>query len=270
MKHEAGSPHPCGCPSSTVLTQYFDKGETDFFRCNACTLVFRQPMPTPDELDRIYRDHYAEANVSLGTTNQESGDHALDAYARYLHGRLIEPGHRVVDFGCGTGALVEKLRQAGIEHAQGLENAADARAFCATHRAIGLLASLDEIGAQSVDVITMIEVIEHLTTPLADMVALRAKLKPGGQVFITTPNRQGTRARAEAGFWREACKKFHLVLFDARAMETLLQRAGFVHIQRIRFSPVQRSGLPRWLATRAQQALGLGGTLCFTAKAPAR
>lgn len=270
MKQESGSCNACGCSARVPLSPYFKKGEVDFVRCTECDLVFRQPMPTPEELELIYREHYSAANVNTGNTNQESGEYALDAYARALYGRLIAPQDRILDFGCGTGAFVEKLRRAGVTHANGLESSANARAFCQANRGIGLLSSLAEVPPHSVDLITMIEVIEHLTAPLADLSAISAKVRPGGQVFITTPNRLGTRARMEGGLWKEARKKFHLFLFSADSMRLLLQRAGFVDVQQIRFSPVQSSGPARWLLTRMQQAVGLGGTLCFTAKVPER
>lgn len=268
MKYESPLCNACGCPANAPLRPYFKRGEVDFFRCGQCDLVFRCPMPTPRELDVIYQEHYSAANVNAGRTNQESGEHALDAYVRTLYGRVIRPQDRVLDFGCGTGALVEKLRRAGVAHVDGLETSANARTLCQVNRGIGLLSSLTEVPSRSVDLITMIEVIEHLTNPLPDLCAIREKIKPGGLIFVTTPNRLGTRARVERGLWREARKKFHLFLFSAGSMESLLQRAGFVDVRQIRFSPVQRSGPARWLATRMQQAVGLGGTLCFTAKAP--
>jgi len=91
-------------------------------------------------------------------------------------------------------------------------------------------------------------------------------LESGGKVFITTPNRNGWRARVEGGRWREARKKFHLYLFDETSIRYLLLKGGFSNIRRIRFSPITRPGLAHWLWGRVMQMIGLGGTLCITAE----
>ncbi len=127
------------------------------------------------------------------------------------------------------------------------------------------MGDLAGIPRDSYDLITMIEVIEHLTDLSATLEILRAALKPGGTLFVTTPNRRGWRAILEQGNWREARKKFHLFLFDRNSLRHHLRSAGFHQITQIRLSPVPKPGLPVWLFGRAMQLLGLGGTLCFRA-----
>lgn len=250
------------------LVPWFDKGETDFKRCTTCNLVLRVPMPTAAELDAIYAALYGDSQIASGQTNQESGTYALQQYAQFLLSQVLRPGQRVLDYGCGSGALVQMLRQSQVD-AIGLETSAGARQFCLERRGFTLQGSLDEIPAGSVDVITMIEVIEHLTDPHDALLQLSTRLKPGGQLLVTTPNRSGLRARIDGGLWREAAKKFHVVLFDDQSLEHLLLGTGYASARHLRWSPVQRAGAGRWALSRTLQALGLAGTLCYLATRPA-
>lgn len=242
----------------------YARGEVDFVVCPECHLAFRERFPTAPELDAIYAAAYASENIAHNETNQESGDHATQAYASFLDGKLLRPGLRVLDFGAATGALVAQLRERSVV-AEGFEFSQSAREYCRAQRGFELLGDLAAIPRSAYDLITMIEVIEHLTDLRATLEILHGALKPGGTLFVTTPNRRGWRAILEDGHWREARKKFHLFLFDKGSLRHHLRSAGFQPVEQIRFSPVPKPGVPVWLFGRAMQLLGFGGTLCFMA-----
>jgi SAM-dependent methyltransferase len=256
----------CPDPQHTARTfPLFNSGEIDFVVCPECRLAFRERFPTALELDAIYAEAYARENIAQNETNQESGDHAMQAYASFLDGKVLRPGVRALDFGAASGALVAQLRERSVA-ADGFEFSPAARDYCRAQRGFQLMGDLAAIPNAAYDVITMIEVIEHLTDLRATLEILHRALKPGGTLFVTTPNRHGWRAILERGHWREARKKFHLFLFDRRSLRHHLLGADFQQVEQIRFSPVPKPGLPIWLFGRTMQLLGLGGTLCFTAR----
>lgn len=103
-------------------------------------------------------------------------------------------GKRVLDVGCGAGLLCEPLARlgaavTGIDAAA--ENVAVARAHAAqsglaiTYHA-GELATLD---AAPFDLVTSLEVVEHVTDPAAFVQALAERVAPGGLLILSTPNR---------------------------------------------------------------------------------
>jgi SAM-dependent methyltransferase len=254
------------CPecASTEVVPYFSEGEIDFLRCNQCLLVWRNPIPDISELAAIYKEAYAAENVVSGNTDQESGGYATEQYAVYLANNMLQKSDSVLDYGAATGGLVEKLRFLGFA-ADGYEFSDDARDYCQLNRNLELIESPADIPKARYRVITLIEVIEHLREPGQTLHELAECLEVGGQLFITTPSRNGWRARIEGGSWREARKKFHLYLFDGTSIRYLLLDNGFNNIRRIRFSPITRPGLAHWLWGRIMQMVGLGGTLCITA-----
>jgi len=171
----------------------------------------------------------------------------------------------VLDYGAGTGRLVELFREAGFQ-ADGLEFAHAARRHGLEYRGITLFARPAELPEGVYDLVTMIEVIEHLANLMEELMAIRKAMQRGGMLFVTTPNRVGLRARMEKGYWREARKKFHLFLFDRHSLKHILLRAGFSSVEVVHFSPVPKPGRLFWLYGRVCQCLRLGGTLCVTAR----
>src|SRR2546426_1569964 len=225
------------CPCRKVDVEahpVFARGETDFRMCSVCGLVFRERFPSASELVEIYRKIYALERIVSGQTDQESGTFAAKSYADFLTRRLLRHGMRVLDFGAGTGALVEALRAHGFA-ADGIEFSMLAREYCRTHRSFTLLANLDEVPDACFDAVVMIEVIEHVADLPGTLAAIWRVLVPGGLLFVTTPNRNGLRARLEGGYWREVQKKFHLFLFDSNSLKYHLEAVGFQVVRRVLF-----------------------------------
>ena len=256
------------CPDPTHqdgLLPAYTRGATDFLVCPRCGLAFRARFPSEDELTHIYADAYGSNNVFGGMTGQESGAYADDAYSSYILSRFVHPGGRVLDFGAATGGLVARFLAAGV-NADGLEYSSSAREWCNQVRGIRLFKAIEDIPPETYDLITMIEVIEHVPDLWSVLSGIRQCLRPGGELFVTTPNRKGLRARLENGNWVEASKGFHLFLFDHHSICHHLRRNGFDDIRHVRFSPIVKRGFSRLIFGRTMQVLGLAGTLCFLAR----
>lgn len=107
-------------------------------------------------------------------------------------------GKRAVDVGCGAGLLAEPLARMGAS-VTGVDAAAENIAVASTHAAgqhlaidyrhgdIGDAAFADALGA--FDLVTSMEVIEHVADPRAFLAALAARLADGGLMILSTPNR---------------------------------------------------------------------------------
>lgn len=103
-------------------------------------------------------------------------------------------GKRALDVGCGAGLLCEPLARMGVS-ATGIdaapENIAAAKAHARgqgldiDYRAIGV----EALGQGGFDLVTSMEVIEHVSDPALFVKGLAAALAPGGLMILSTPNR---------------------------------------------------------------------------------
>jgi 2-polyprenyl-3-methyl-5-hydroxy-6-metoxy-1,4-benzoquinol methylase len=143
------------------------------------------------------------------------------------------PGSRLLDVGCGNGGLLVRMKAAGWE-VEGLEPDPDAAERA---RAAGLdvrhgSVSADAFPAERFDAITMNHVIEHLHDPVAALRACFDWLKPGGMIWIATPNFGAAGFRRYGRYWVPLGPPIHLVLFTRRSLDQALRQAGFASIER--------------------------------------
>ena len=115
----------------------------------------------------------------------------------YVARRAPLTGREVLDVGCGGGILCESLARAGarvtgIDLAPALLTTAELHALEA-----GLAIDYRKISAEALaleaparfDVVTCMEMLEHVPDPTATLAALARLVKPGGAVFVSTLNR---------------------------------------------------------------------------------
>ena len=119
------------------------------------------------------------------------------ARLRYVAERAALDGAEVIDVGCGGGILAESLARSGAR-VTGIDVAPRVLATARLHlHESGLEVDYREITVEDMarerggqfDVVTCMEMLEHVPDPASVIRALADLLKPGGQVFLSTLNR---------------------------------------------------------------------------------
>lgn len=120
---------------------------------------------------------------------------AIDAHWGLDAGSLRPlAGRSAIDVGCGAGLLTEPLARLGAQ-ATGIDAAPENVAVAKLHaEKQGLSIDYRQGGVEAVageyfDLVTSMEVIEHVADPAAFVAALAALLAPGGLMILSTPNR---------------------------------------------------------------------------------
>jgi 2-polyprenyl-3-methyl-5-hydroxy-6-metoxy-1,4-benzoquinol methylase len=167
---------------------------------------------------------------------------------------VFQPGHRVLDLGCGRGEFLELLREhgvdaTGVERSAALVESCRARGLSVVHSDIaGYLATIPDA---SVDGIVMLQVVEHLAPRrLVDLIGLcGARLRPEGVVVAETVNTHCVTA----------LQSFYLDPTHVRPVPPLLLR--FMFEQGGFTVPTLRFSAPVHAAPQAAVVLDVAGDL---------
>jgi 2-polyprenyl-6-hydroxyphenyl methylase / 3-demethylubiquinone-9 3-methyltransferase len=160
-------------------------------------------------------------------------------------------GKTALDVGCGAGLLCEPLARMGAG-VTGIDAAPENIAAAKAHAAQSGLqidyraGELAKQGLGQFDVVTSMEVIEHVTDPAAFIAELGRHLKPDGLLLLSTPN----RTAASRLFLVEAAERLGQVprgthdwdqFLTPDELTALLEDAGLevVETQGIAFSPLK-------------------------------
>jgi len=149
------------------------------YHCLHCNLFFRHPYLNEVELARAY--------ASIGVDTWVYTDREDMRLARKAISSACTSGS-VLDVGCFRGDFLRSLPKS--YHYYGIEPSSGARSF-AQDNGITIVSeniqSWDE-NQRTFDVITLLDVIEHLPNPVQALEKLSRALKPGGIIVISTGN----------------------------------------------------------------------------------
>jgi 2-polyprenyl-3-methyl-5-hydroxy-6-metoxy-1,4-benzoquinol methylase len=141
--------------------------------------------------------------------------------ARYRWAASAVRGRTVLDVACGTGYGSAMLLQAGARSVWSVDVSAAALEFALAEYAGPRYVRADLFGlplrAASVDVVVSLETIEHVHDGRRFLVDLRAILRPGGVLCLSSPNVAMT----------DGTNPYHLHEMDLDEVSRLLRASGF-------------------------------------------
>lgn len=156
-----------------------------------------------------YNDEYFAFQKKCGILGSESCLYKFEKY--------INPDDIVLEFGCGGGYFLNKIKarkKIGIEiNPVAVKNA----------QVLGLrvYTSIDEVKDSSIDVIYSHHVLEHLPNPYEALTKLRNKLKNNGKMVFIVPY--------DAHFihWQANDRNMHLYTWNSMTAGNLFSSAGY-------------------------------------------
>jgi len=200
-------------------------------RCKECKLAYLNPRPVAEEIFKLYGESYycGRTSEEIGPADYCRSTGIIKYYSPWGWEILLEEtclvNMRVLDIGCASGRLVYWMSKAGAK-AVGIDISKEIVEWGREKLGLDLrdtiLETLD-VPEEWFDVITMIDLIEHIVDLNSFMTRLTYLLKPGGLVFVQTPNFESYQT------WRDKGRYLifgleHLLYFDVNSMDNLFAR----------------------------------------------
>ncbi len=189
-------------------------------KCSDCGFVFAQHIPSEQELIDYYDGYGRNDYLSLVTIKRYN--ELLDAMEPF------RKTNKLLDVGCGIGYFLEVAKERGWE-VHGTEYTDRAMEICSAKGIQMKQGKLDPANyeAESFDVITSFEVLEHINNPLEETNNFNQLLRKGGLVYLTTPNfnsllRHRLKERYDVITYPE-----HLSYYTTSTLKKLFTQCGF-------------------------------------------
>lgn len=142
-----------------------------------------------------------------------------------------------VDVGCGQGDLMMRMKLIGFD-CLGVDF--DSQAVnIARRRGLNVLLGDTSVISKDVacDVLALQHVIEHVPDPQKMLNDLYKVIKPGGVLYIVTPNYMSSGRKMFGKYWRGYDAPRHLNIFNDKNLEKMLTKSGFRCVQRVKDIP---------------------------------
>jgi 2-polyprenyl-3-methyl-5-hydroxy-6-metoxy-1,4-benzoquinol methylase len=205
------------CGSESI--KFSDKRGYSLYRCKACSFVFVHPIP--DSTHVYGEDYFAGAVAGHGYVNYEGDKEPMvPTFEKYVRSiQALAPAHgRLLDVGAATGFFLEIARRFGFE-VYGVEISAFA-AEKASEKGIPMITGTlaDVPPTPKFNVLTMLDVIEHVSDPKSELSRAHSLLEKDGVLIINTPDIGSMYARLMGKNWHLIVPPEHLFYFNRANM----------------------------------------------------
>lgn len=228
----------------------YNVGRYNYYSCSnaKCRVLWLHPPLSFEQIKSTYKNYYThECSSSEYLVANNTIFNCLTKYVNfinktlrlhkkrksfYLHGLdKIRPG-KLLEIGCGSGDRLVSLKEIGWEVA-GQE--VDPKLFAPLRqKGINVIEGdiiSSDLEDNQFDAILLSHVIEHVSNIKELLVECRRLLKPGGGLYVSTPNARSLTHLIFGKNWRGLEAPRHFVVFTPTALKLILTASGFNVIQ---------------------------------------
>jgi len=227
--------------------------DAQVWRCRGCGFRQIRPRLSTLELRALYPGDYFDLDSPVGFSDyaREQPRSERDAFFLARELRRLKPCGELLDVGCALGFLIDPLRRRCDWAVRGIDVSPFAAYFAARQFGLDVRAvTLEEAAfpAETFDYIVQKDLLEHVLRPRDHLLETARILKPGGRVWLVTPNGEANlrplewagRELARPGEARlPMLDQGHLQFFTRENLVRLFDDCGF-RIVRMRSISVRR------------------------------
>lgn len=220
METAANKHTKCPLCQSTNKKQLIGYEKDYLVKCAKCSFVYCENIPSPDELNKYYLNYGSVHYLSPITVSRY--EELLDGFEKFRKNNTI------LDVGCGSGYFLDVAKKKGWK-VYGTEFSDHQVDKCSKKR---ITMKQGEISAdmfenEYFDIITSFEVLEHTNNPQQQIRQINKLLRPGGALYLTTPNFNALYRLRLKGKYNIINYPEHLSYFTKKTLHHLLKTNGF-------------------------------------------
>jgi len=249
----------CGSRGQRILLRDIISSYNDRFslnKCDACSFVTIDPMPSDELLQRYYDLAYWQSEkVNTSTFLNSIYKLRMKTIVSFIR-KNTSYDSKILDWGCGDGAFISLLRASGL-HCVGID------AYKIESNDPYILNTTIEkadFPDESFDLITCFHVLEHLPDPLNSIKHALRLLKKGGKVIVEVPNLDAIGFWMFKRNWQPLEIPTHLNHFTPVTLQKVFESAGGTEVikkeffsHRISPSAFVLSGFPSFSPRRIRK-----------------
>lgn len=214
------------CIDQTVSKKTFDLQE-----CASCGFVFTSPRPQNNDLGAFYEsdEYISHSNTKKGLISrlyQSVRNRTLSQKLELINSRQAKGA--LLDIGCGTGEFLNVVQNDGW-NVRGIEPGDKARQSAIDNYKLDVRPeeALKDVANNTMDVITMWHVLEHVPDLAGRITELKNILKQDGLLIVAVPNRNSHDAQYYGKNWAAYDVPRHLWHFRPNDIRALFAPHGF-------------------------------------------
>lgn len=205
------------------------KRSFNLYSCISCKLIFVNPLPDPTSV--YNQDYFLGASGGFGYVDYDADkEPMIPTFNKYLDllAKYGKPKGSIFDIGAATGFFLKIAQKRGYK-VSGVEMSDHAASMA---RKDGIDVSSGDmmsmsIENQSFDVVTMLDVLEHMTEPFTELLEVKRILKSGGLLVVNAPNGQSILSKVLKTNWHLVLPPEHLFYFSPKNLSQFMEKNGF-------------------------------------------
>lgn len=201
------------------------KNNIKIVKCKFCGLIYCNPRPNNDELQKFYSETYfTEGNYEEDFQRQKMYENEI----REIKTNIGTKG-RFLDVGCAVGkflvSLPDTFEKWGTEFSEAATRVG--RSKFGLNIIAGQIRDI-KLPEKYFDIIQMRGVLEHSQNPFEDLIAIKEILKDEGILRISQlPNIESICGRLFKTRFNQVKPREHLYYFSPKTINAMLDKAGF-------------------------------------------
>ncbi|OGK11368.1 hypothetical protein A2954_03265 [Candidatus Roizmanbacteria bacterium RIFCSPLOWO2_01_FULL_37_12] len=205
-----------------------------YYLCARCQTLFLTPIPSSSNIANFYKKNF---QYPAGVTNEKLIRFRASVILKNLK-KMNSNGKTLLDIGSGFGYFIDEaqkidLKVTGIEPSKNLFSTLNKHLIKVEIKNLDFEQYYAQNTLKKFDFVTIIHTIEHVRNPKTIINKALKLLKPGGVLYIETPNLDSHLFRVEKYNYTFLTPPDHIWLFSKKSFHYILQDNLKIQIEKI-------------------------------------